>query len=504
MEPTPAQVLAERARFNPTDQAYVDSTGRAFTFAQADARARALASRLALEGVDRGQRVVILAKNDEFLATAFYATSYLGAVAVVANWRLPVPELAYVVQDSEPVAVLHDAEFDQTVDTLLAEAGTKLARVVHGAQGSTAHIDAHAVVESGEGRDLTPAGQGADAAVIMYTSGTTGRPKGAVISNANLFWSAHSMVSSIVWEPTHRFLLVSPMFHIAGLSPLGANVMRGNATVFLRDFDPAQVWQTIAEQRITTMIAVPLMLQAMLQVARASTVDTSSLVNITSGGSMVPVAAIDGFAELGVDVQVVYGMTEFTGALTYWLPSMGAAGRDSQGKPQLHTAVKIVDLATGEEVEIGTPGEVWCRGPQRFAGYWRNDAATAEAVTVDGWYRSGDIGYLDDEGLLRLIDRAKDLVISGGENIYPAELERVISQHPDVVEVAVVGEPDERWGEVPVAYVVRAPGSALAEDDVIALCREHLASFKRPKRVEFIDVLPKNAIGKIQKGALRA
>ncbi|MDM7489354.1 AMP-binding protein [Rhodococcus sp. CSLK01-03] len=508
MEPTPAHVLADRARLTPDAPAYVDSSGRTFAFRDADRRARTLASRLATEGVKPRDRVVVLAKNDEFLATTFFALSYLGAVAVIANWRLPVPELAYVVENSEPVALLHDSEFADTVSALVyATNRADLIRVVSGAApagDSASVVDAHETLEQPMGPTLTPVGTSTDPAVIMYTSGTTGRPKGAVLTNANLFWSAQSMTTTISWEPHHRFLLVSPMFHIAGLAPLTASVLRGNATIFMRDFDPVEVWRTIAAQRITTMMAVPLMLQAMLQAARANDVDSSSLLNISCGGSMVPLTLIDGFEELGVNIQVVYGMTEFTGSLTYRLPEMGAKSRASQGKALFGAELKIVDPATGTDAAASVPGEVWCRGPQRFAGYWRNDAATSEAVTVDGWYRSGDIGFLDADGFLHLVDRVKDMLISGGENIYPAELETVIAQHPDVIEVAVVGAPDERWGEVPVAHVVRAEGSSLTEEDVVALCRENLAGFKRPKKVVFIDRLPRNAIGKIQKAVLRA
>lgn len=505
MEPTPAQILAERARFTPEADAYVDSNGRTFTFREADGRSRALAAALQTVGVKKHDRVIVLAKNDEFLATSFYALSYLGAVAVIANWRLPIPELAYVVENSGPVAILHDPEFTATAEALAEKSVRNPLRVCNGAieAGDARVIDASEIVDHFNPPDLSPAGSAHDPAVIMYTSGTTGRPKGAVLTNANFFWSAHAMTNSIAWEPGHQFLLVSPMFHIAGLAPLTASVLRGNTTIFLRDFDPIQVWRTIGDRRITTMMAVPMMLQALLQVARSSEVDASSLISISCGGSMVPVSLIQGFDDLDVTVQIVYGMTEYTGSLTYWLPRMGSKGSDSQGKALLGAELKIVDLTDGSTADSGSRGEVWCRGPQRFAGYWGNAEATAGAITEDGWYRSGDIGYIDDDGFLHLVDRVKDMLISGGENIYPAELEAVIARHPGVAEVAVVGAPDERWGEVPTAHVVRMNGSALTETEVIDWCREYLAGFKRPKSVTFIDELPRNAIGKIQKAALR-
>ncbi|MEZ3161355.1 AMP-binding protein [Microbacterium sp. BWT-B31] len=497
MEPTPAQLLRNRAYLTPDAEAYV-SGGRRLTFAQAAREAGALAGHLAANGVARGDRVVVLAKNGDFLATSLFAASWIGAIAVVANWRLPLPELAYVVADSGATALLYDEEFAETAAALVGDPSSFSAVV-----GSDPE-EYLPIVTTGVEPLHAPVGTAADPAVIMYTSGTTGRPKGAVLTGANLFWSAQGMVTTLVWEQAHRFLLVAPMFHIGGLAPLMANVLKGTATVFLRDFDPAAVWRTIADERITTMMTVPLMLKALMHAASQAQVDPSSLFSVTCGGAMVPASLVEAFTGMfGVPVQVVYGITEFTGGVTFQAPSMGPGRPSSQGKAVFHAELAVASLESGERLGVGEAGEVLVRGPQRFAGYWGKPDATGAAITEDGWYRSGDVGYLDENGYVHLIDRVKDVIISGGENIYPAEVEAVLATHPAVADVAVVGRPDDTWGEVPAAFVVLKPGADVSADELVALCREQLAGYKRPKHVEFIEAVPRNTLGKVLKRELR-
>ncbi|QTX04173.1 class I adenylate-forming enzyme family protein [Agromyces archimandritae] len=499
MEPTPARLLRERARLNPDATAYV-SDERRIDFRTAEREASALAAHLDANGVGAGDRVVVLAKNSDFLATSLFAVSWLGAIAVIANWRLPAAELAHVFDDSEPVAVLADEAFGPAVQEL-RQARPGIRHVVV----DTAD-DYRAIIADARAHGAEPAGSSADAAVIMYTSGTTGRSKGAVLTGANLYWSAEGMVSTIPWEPGHRFLLVAPMFHIGGLAPLLANVLRGTATVFLRDFDPAAVWRTIAEERITTMMTVPLMLRALTHVAGLGPVDASSLVNVTCGGAPVADELAGAFtAAVGVPVQLVYGVTEFTGAVAFRLGGEGAAHAGSTGRAVFGGELAVADPATGQALAPGETGEVLIRGPQRFAGYWRDEASTAAAITADGWYRSGDVGRIDEDGFVRLVDRVKDVVISGGENIYPAELEVVLAAHPAVADVAVVGRPDETWGEVPIAFVVAAPGTAAEglEAELVEACRAKLAGYKTPKAIRFVEAIPRNTLGKVLKRQLR-
>lgn len=502
MELTLAELLASRAEFTPEHEAFVDG-GLRLTFREADHRAGVLAEQLRKHGVKRGDRVIILAKNGEFLATSFFALSRLGAIVVVANWRLPANDLGYIARDSGSTAILADDEFANTARVLADQVDDLALRVVCGAacDGELGYQDLVAT-----DIETLPqcVGEGDDDAVIMYTSGTTGRPKGAVLTNANMFWSAQGMATTISWEGTHRFLLVAPMFHIGGLAPLVCNVLRGTTTIFLRDFDPAAVWATISAERVTTLMTVPLMLGALLKVASVTTVDTSSLVAITCGGAMVPTHLIEACAALGVPVQVVYGITEFAGSLTFWTPAMGLDHLHTQGKPVFGARIAVVETDSGRPLDVGEPGELLACGPQRFDRYWQNPDATSAAITDDGWYRTGDIALIDEQGFLHLVDRAKDVIISGGENIYPAEIENALITHPAIAEVVVTGRHDDTWGEIPIAHVVLHADAEANEAELLDYARERLAGYKRPKAIEFIDAVPKNSVGKVLRRELRA
>lgn len=496
------QMLAQRAALSPTREALVEAEGR-WIFAEFDQRCSRLAAHLHSHGVKEGDRVAVYAKNGEFLAGALFAAARLGAIAVVLNWRLQPAELDYILGDSEPAALLYESAFAPAVQSL-ARGRERLVLVRKGAEGEGAdHEDI--VGRAAAGTTAVPAAQGPGGpapAVIMYTSGTTGRPKGAVLSHDALFWTAQANSCTLEWNQDHRFLLVAPMFHIGGLSPLITNVLKGCTTVLLPDFEPARVWQVIAAERITSLMSVPLMLQALLAVAQREPVDRSSLVSVTCGASAVPKALIEAGLALGIQVQQVYGITEFCGALTFWTQEMGLDRAHAQGKVLLHGEAQVVDPVTRRPLPTGTDGEIWCRGPMMFSGYWRNPDATHAAIQ-DGWYRTGDVGRMDADGFLYVVDRLKDMVISGGENIYPAELEAVICTVPGVAEVAVVGRADERWGEVPVAFVVRRPDAELEADAIVEACRQRLAGYKCVKAVQFVEALPRNPVGKVLKQQLR-
>jgi O-succinylbenzoate-CoA ligase len=494
-----SQLLAQRAALSPSREAIVCPRGR-WTFAQFNDRCTRLAEAFAELGVSEGDRVAIYARNGEALANAVFAAARAGATAVVLNWRLSAAELTYILADAAPAVLLYEDEFAPVVERLV-EARPLHGLVRVGVQGAGADYDSivngSAPVASGSGdarADLP--------AVIMYTSGTTGRPKGAMLSHEALIWAAHGNADTLDWRQDARFLLVAPMFHIGGLSPLITNVLKGCTTVLRPDFDPTEVWRTIAAERITSMMSVPMMLQAMLAVAKATTIDASSLSWVSCGASAVPKALIEACLDLGISVHQVYGITEFCGAVSFWTTEMGLDKAHSQGKAHLHAEIRIANPATGAALPADEGGEIWCRGPMVFSGYWRNADATRAAMHQD-WYRTGDIGRLDEDGFLYVVDRLKDMIISGGENIYPAELEAAIRTIPAVADVAVVGRPDAKWGEVPVAFVVCKAGALVTEADILAACKQRLAGYKCVKAVEFVDSLPRNAVGKILKQALR-
>lgn len=493
------QLLAQRAALTPSKEAII-STGQRLTFAQFDVRCNRVANYLVAHGVQEGDRVAVYSRNSEFLACALFAIARAGAIAVVLNWRLQEAELSYILSDSAPVALLYEEAFSDVAKTLLARhAG--LSSICSGASPAFNSYE-EIVGDPRLGTPLCLGEGGAAPAVIMYTSGTTGKPKGAILSHSALIWTAQSSSNTLEWNQDHRFLLVAPMFHIGGLSPLITNVLKGCLTVLMADFDPVQVWQIIARERITSLMSVPVMLQALLMTAEKLEVDSSSLVSVTCGASAVPKSLIEACLKIGVKVQQVYGITEFCGAVTFWIHEMGIGTAHTQGKPLLCSELQIFDPSTLMPVKHGQDGEIWCRGPMLFSGYWENAEATSAAMH-DGWYRTGDIGRIDEDGFLLVVDRLKDMIISGGENIYPAELEAVISTIPGIKEVAVVGRPDERWGEVPIAYVVPMHADAITESRVIEYCRSNLASYKCVKAVKLIDALPRSPVGKVLKRQLR-
>lgn len=497
-------LLKERARLTPHKEALVDR-GLRLSFSEFSHRVDALSATLTVRGIRKGDRVAIVARNSELHAVAVFAVAQLGAISVVVNWRLTAPEVDHILSDSTPSALIYDTEFAG----VLANVSVDLPSVrIHEVTGEDQELP-----ESVDYRSFADLAQpvtaaaiadiaGADPVVIMYTSGTTGRPKGAVLSHTSLISSSQATVCTVDWTYRQRFLLVAPMFHIGGLSHLITNVLRGTTTILMADFKAADAWRLIQDERVTTMMTVPAMLRALLADEGVSEVDRSHLEYMICGGSEVTTELIQEAAAHGIDIQLVYGATEFTGPITFWINESDPDGLGSAGKPIMGCEMTIHDPDTREQLPEGRDGEIWIRGDMLFAGYWKNPTASDEVV-IDGWYRTGDIGFIDSNGRLRLRDRLKDMIISGGENIYPSEVENALLTHPLIVEVAVVGQADERWGEIPVAYVVPAAGSPLNEHDVIAHSKAQLASFKAVKDVVFVDELPKNAVGKLLRRQLR-
>lgn len=492
------QIFAQRASLSPDLEAWVGSDYR-YTFHAANRRVNRCTAFLAANQVARGDRIAVLAKNNEQVIAMMMAAAKIGAITVLLNWRLQPAELEYILDDCRATVLLYDAEFAPAVEQMRSRIGSRLFLRI-GGEGTDVEFDA--AITGLAAHEPAIAAGGDDPALLMYTSGTTGRPKGVILTHNNLFWASIGLTHTVNWPTGARFLSVAPLFHVGGLAPIMANIHIGCTSVFLPDFNPVMVWETIEKEKITFLMSVPVMLEYMRRVPDIEGLDLTSISYMICGGSPVPQALIAAYKEMGIKIYQVYGATEYAGAISFWTPAMGEETSCSVGRPVLHSEVKILSVTDERELSAGAIGEIVLLGPQVFPGYWNNEAAT-EKVLQNGRYRTGDLGKKDADGFLYVIDRLKDMIISGGENIYPAEIETVISTHPGVAEVAVVGRPDRQWGEVPVAVIVSTQGSDVADEEIFALCRENLAGFKCVKEMITVDSLPKNAAGKILKGELK-
>ena len=489
-----SDLIARNAAFTPSKPA-IRFQGRALTYAAfADriaACARALKSRL---GVGRGDRVAILAANHPDYLVLLYACARLGAMLVPLNWRLAVPEQVFILSDASVKVLAVEESFAAVIPPLTA-----------------ALPDVHVV-----GLDFAPNGGGFDdllaagtgdgrnphidfscPLLVVYTSGTTGRPKGAVLRQEALVWNAAMSQHMHALTSDDHVLVVLPMFHVGGLNIQTTPALQLGATVTIHPrFAPDAMLAAIAQDRPNLVVLVPATIQAVLDHPAWATTDMSCLRAITTGSTIVPQPLIDAVTARGVPVLQVYGSTETCPIAVY--SCIGGEARGT-GLPGLHCEARVVD-DEGREVPPGTPGEVVVRGPNVFFEYWGNEAATREALR-DGWYHTGDIATRDADGYFTIHDRKKNMIISGGENIYPAEVERVLHAHPAVREAAVIGRPDPKWQEVPVAYVI------LRENVTVEALQAHvgsqLARFKVPRQYVFVDDLPRNVLGKVQHFRLR-
>ncbi|HET9876332.1 MAG TPA: long-chain fatty acid--CoA ligase [Mycobacterium sp.] len=460
-----------------------------------------LAAELAAGGVARGDRVGYLGLNHPDFLVMLFAAGRIGATFVPLNWRLTAAELGYILRDAGVHTLLADAERAAVIDPVRAEVGLQRSIALTPVPGWESLDDllaerAPLVVPIHPEPD--------EVAVIMYTSGTTGRPKGAMLTHSNLFWNNVNALLAFDTSQHDVSLVCAPLFHIGGLNVTTLlTLQKGGHIVLMATFDPARALKLIAEYRITTMFGVPAMFLFMSQLPEFAAADLSSVRYFICGGAPVPETLISRYGERGIPFAQGYGLTE-TAPLALVLRTdevavkIGAAGH--QVLPL--SDVRLVD-PDNHPVPVGTRGEICVRGPQVMAGYWRNPEATAAVIDDEGWFHTGDIGQADDDGYVWVIDRVKDMVISGGENVYPAEVEDVLYGHPAIAEVAVLGTPHERWGEAVTAVVVLSPGAALTLDELRAFADDKLARYKNPLRLEFVDALPRTQSGKVVKYQLR-
>jgi fatty-acyl-CoA synthase len=491
--------IARRHRMLPGAAAVVYE-GQTFTYGQMHARITRLAHALRSLGVRRGDRVAYLGPNHPAFLETFFATGTIGAVFVPLSFRLAVPELAYILHDSEVRVLVHAAELEETALGALRE--VEIPSVVRvSPDGAFVHRGAD-LTEGASEASLDETVSRDETALVMYTSGTTGRPKGAMLSHANITWNAVNVLIDVDVSGDEVSLVSAPLFHTAALNMLCLpTVLKGGTVVLVRAFDPDRAFDLVEAHGVTWMFGVPAMFQAMTRSPKWNTADLSSIRTLMCGGAPVPESLIRTYEERGLTFLQGYGMTETApGALFL---SRGMASRvGSAGKASFFTDVRLVRPDFSDAVP-GEPGEIVVSGPNVMQGYWKQPDATALSIR-DGWFRSGDVGVQDEDGFFYVRDRIKDMIISGGENIYPAEVEAVLYQHPAVAECAVIGVPDEKWGEVGKAVVVLKPGERLELSEFARFCEGMLARFKIPKWVEAIDALPRTGSGKVDKVKLRA
>ncbi len=467
-----------------------DHSGRRLTYAELDERAGRLAAWLARRGVQAGDRVAFLAPNTPEVFEALFACAKVGAILVPLNWRLAPPELEAVVEDAAPAALLFDEELAGTLAGLEVAARLPLGEPYE------------RVVAATSGSPPAAAATHDDPWCLLYTSGTTGSPKGVIVTHGMVFWNAVSISAEVGLTRQSTNLDALPTFHASGLNLYATPCLWLGATVVLmRKADPSRILEHLGSGEVTHFFGVPTLYRRLVEDPSWEAVDLSRVRSWVVGGSAMPVPLLERYAERGAVVRQGMGLTETGPTLLLIDEENALAKAGSVGKPVLHTEVRTVDRE-GRDVPRGEVGELWVRGPNVTPGYWGRPEATAEAF-AGGWFRTGDAVRQDADGYFFVVDRWKDMYVSGGENVYPAEVEQVLVQHPQVIDAAVVGVPDEEWGEIGVAVIVPKDPGAFDAQDLLRFCSGRLASYKIPKRVLTADELPRNEVGKVLKAKLR-
>ncbi|MET8040591.1 long-chain fatty acid--CoA ligase [Micromonospora sp. NPDC005215] len=495
--------LAKRRLKSPDKVALIHGDRSTMTYGQFADAADRISALLRERGVGKGDAVAYLGENSPEFLQVMFGAAQVGAVFVPVNTRLAPPEIAYVLTDCDARVLIHDPDLAVPVTSAVPAAGTPFVIVTgEGAadRPGLAHLARDAVAGC-----TGPADTGhRDPAAIVYTSGTTGRAKGAVLTHGNLTWVALNCVVDYDVVSTDVALMISPLFHVASLG-MGALpvILKGATMVIEKGFDPGRALAQIERHGVTMLSGVPTTYQLMADHPAWASTDLSTLAKLTCGGSAVPARILDAYEARGLSFSQGYGMTEAAPGATALPPSLTRSKQGSVGLPHFFTDVRITD-GTGAVVPTGAVGEIEVAGPNIFPGYHGLPEATAEAFTVDGWFRSGDLGHLDADGCLYISGRLKDMIISGGENIYPLELEQLLSEIEGVTSAAVIGVPDERWGEVPWAIVTVREGVSVDTDTVRACLDGRIARYKLPKNVVIVDELPRTASGKVRKADLKA
>jgi len=504
--------IAFHADRTPDKTALIDqASGRAYTYAQFNDRAAALAGYLRdVWGAKRGDRLAILAKNSADYFVFEFACIKLGALMLPLNWRLAEPELQFILRDAAPVGLLYDTEFSERATNLRG-------LVAHGLRfdlDDTSIPDAAPTYTAALAANHAPALMDAytthdDALTIMYTAGTTGHPKGVLITHGMTLWNAINISVPAGLQQESVFYGVLPTFHTGGLNLYANPIFHvGGTSIIAHQFDAELTLKTLSDPAlgVTHFFGVPSIYLFLSQHPDFDHTDLSRIVSWGCGGAPMPVAVLERYARRNIIIQLGFGMTETSPTVFLNDKRRALEKPSSVGKPLMHTRVRVVD-DNFQDVAPGQVGEVIISGPNITPGYWQRPDANASSFTIDAhglrWLHSGDAGTVDDEDCIYIVDRYKDMYISGGENVYPAEVEQVLYQIEGIAEAAVIGVPDEKWGESGLAILVLKVDCTISPDMVIATCQQHLAKFKVPKQVAFIESLPRNAAGKVLKRELR-
>ncbi|MFJ5958410.1 o-succinylbenzoate--CoA ligase [Paenarthrobacter sp. NPDC092416] len=500
-----------RRRAKSGTAAALISGEQTFSYAEIANRTDRLANALKDRGVAKGDRVAYLGENHPSFVETFFACGLLGAIFVPLNTRLTAPELQFQLQDSGARLLINADALDVVASESVT--GTVVTHRLVVAPDDDTDGSAVELPSGVEGYDevlavaaATPLDQAVtldDGAMILYTSGTTGKPKGALLTHGNITWNCFNTVVDMDLNRNDVALMISPLFHVAsldmGLLPM---LLKGATVVLEAKFDAGRVLQLVEQHRVTTLNGVPTTFQMLCDHPDWPTADLRSLDKLTCGGSAVPRRVLDAYEERGIGFTSCYGMTETAPGATMLPASRSKEKAGSAGLPHFFTDVRIAD-PLGGVVAPGEVGEIQISGPNVVKEYWNRPEATSESYADSSWFRSGDMGFRDEEGFLFVSDRIKDMIISGGENIYPAEVEAAIAELPSVASVAVIGVPDDKWGEVPRAIVTLREGASLSEEELRSHLDGRLARYKIPKSVVFVEEMPRTASGKIRKVELR-
>ncbi len=473
--------------------------GRETTFGALDARSSQCAQALLAAGVSPGERIAVLSKNTDAFPVLWFGAMKARACAVPVNTRLAPPEIAAILCDSGATHLVFGREYSELVEAIAPECPALKTRLPF-EHAFEEWIAAYPAIDPHLDEDPD------DDIIQIYTSGTTGLPKGVPLTHTNCVVQCYAgtQLSYARWEAGKSSLLALPIFHIAGSLVALLSVLQGTRAVMLREIVPGELARVMAEQRVAYAFLTPTVIHMILGTSECAEADYSSLEQIFYGASPISEALLQrAMARFPCSFTQVYGMTEASGVVTCLPPEKHVAGKLlSCGQAISGVELRVID-AEGNDVKQGEVGEIAVRTPMVMRGYWKQPDATAAAITADGWYRTGDAGWMDADGDLFIYDRVKDMIVSGGENVYPAEVENAIDGHPHVSEVAVIGVPDEHWGEAVKAIIVLRPDAPRDEASIIAWARERIGGFKVPKSVDFVETLPRNATGKVLRRALR-